>query len=426
MREHGTRTHGTRSHGARSQGTRTHGAGGRVAAADATRGQRAPSARVASMRRHPTTRPVARPVTPPPTAFYVIGVVAAVFTMLGLVMVFSATSVREFHKGNSPWSVWLRQALWASLGVIGMYAAMRLPLRFWKAFVGVGYVVALGLMALPFVPGIGVTVNDARSWVQVAGFTFQPSEFLKLAMLLAAAKVLAQRKDEMANLDRTLVPVLVMGGLAAIASGLQGDLGSAIVLSAMLLALLFIAGAPLGPTALTAVLGGGLMALRIMSSPRRLARFTAFLDIAAHRDTLSYQTWQSMIALAQGGVTGSGVGRGGNKLGDFLPLAQSDFIFAVIAEELGLIGVVAVLGGFIVLAYSGMQVAMATVDRFHALVAGGIVCWFSTQAIINVGGVVGLMPVTGLTLPFFSVGGSSLFVTLVATGLLLNVARNVR
>ena len=164
----------------------------------------------------------------------------------------------------------------------------------------------------------------------------------------------------------------------------------------------------------------------VASSPRRQARFTAFMDIAAHKDHLSYQTWQAMIAMAQGGVTGSGVGRGENKLGEFLPLAHSDFIFAVIAEELGMIGVVAVLGGFVALAYAGVQIALATQDRFHALIAGGIVSWFVVQAMINVGGVTGLMPVVGIPLPFFSTGGSSLFVTLTATGLLLNVARNVR
>jgi cell division protein FtsW len=133
-----------------------------------------------------------------------------------------------------------------------------------------------------------------------------------------------------------------------------------------------------------------------------------------------------MIALAQGGLAGEGVGQGKNKLGDFLPLAHSDFIFAVVAEEMGMIGVVAVLGGFLILAYAGVQVALATQDRFASLLASGIVIWFVVQTIINVGGVTGMMPVTGLTLPFFSAGGSSLFVTMTAAGLLLNVARNVR
>jgi hypothetical protein len=162
------------------------------------------------------------------------------------------------------------------------------------------------------------------------------------------------------------------------------------------------------------------------SSQRRFNRFTAFLDITGNREHLSYQQYQAMIAIAQGGTTGAGPGRGLTKLGDFLPLAHSDFIFAVIAEELGLIGVIAVLGGFLVLTFCGVQVALASSDRFGALLAGGIVGWLVVQTLINVGGVTGIMPVTGLTLPFFSAGGSSLFVCMVAAGLLLNVARHAR
>lgn len=377
------------------------------------------------MRRHPTQRN-ARPVTPPPTAFYVIAVVATVFTMLGLVMVLSATSISQFHKGNSPWRLFNRQLLWAVLGCVGMWFAVRVPTRRWRALINPALVVSSGLMALPFLPGIGERVNGASAWVAVGPLNLQPSEFLKLAVLLACANLLANRHDEMGDPTRTLFPVL---GVAVVGAGLclvQGDLGSAIVLAAIVFAVAFVAGAPMLPMMAAGALGAvGALAF-VASSPRREARFTAFWDIAAHKDHLSYQTYQAMIAMAQGGITGSGVGRGDNKLGEFLPLAHSDFIFAVVAEELGMIGVVAVLGGFMVLAYAGVQVAIATHDRFHMLLAGGIVCWFVVQVIINVGGVTGLLPVTGLTLPFFSAGGSSLFVTLLATGLLLNVARNVR
>jgi cell division protein FtsW len=388
--------------------------------------RRAALARSAAMRRHPTRGAQSRPSTPPPTAFYLITVVVIVLTMLGLVMVLSATSISQFHKGNSPWRLFNRQLMWAVLGAVGLWLAMRVPMQRWRRLVVPGFIVTCGLMVLPFMPGIGDRVNDAASWVVIGPINFQPSEFLKLALLVACANLLAKRRHEMHDPMRTLVPAL---GLAVVACTLclaQGDLGSAIVLAAIVFVMAFLAGAPLVPMAVTGA-GGAMVALAfVMSSPRREARFTAFMDIVAHKDHLSYQTWQAMIAMAQGGVTGSGVGRGENKLGEFLPLAHSDFIFAVVAEELGMIGVVAVLGGFMVLAYAGVQVAMATQDRFHSLLAGGIVGWFVVQAIINVGGVTGMMPVTGLTLPFFSAGGSSLFVTLTATGLLLNVARNVR
>jgi len=378
------------------------------------------------MRRHPTRRNVSHPVTPPPTAFYIITVVITVFTMLGLVMVLSATSISQFHQGNSPWRLFNRQLMWAVLGVIGMWFAMRVPTRRWRRLVNPALSVCCGLMLLPFMPGIGDQVNGANAWVALGPINFQPSEFLKLAVLLASANLLAKRHTEMHDLRRTVLPVLALAVVGALLCLAQNDLGSAIVLGSIVFAVAFIAGSPLLPMVAAGAVGGvGALAF-VMSSPRREARFTAFMNIAAHKDHLSYQTYQAMIAMAQGGFTGSGVGRGENKLGEFLPLAHSDFIFAVIAEELGMIGVVAVLGGFMVLAYAGVQVAMATHDRFHQLMAGGIVSWLVVQTLINVGGVTGLMPVTGLTLPFFSAGGSSLFVTLTATGLLLNVARNVR
>ena len=388
--------------------------------------RRAALERKRAMHRHPSQRVVARPATPPPIAFYLIGVVATIFTLLGLVMVLSATSISQFNRGNSPWRLFNRQLLWAVMGLVGLWFATQLPMRRWRQLVVPAFIGACGLMVLPFLPGIGNRVNDASSWVALGPFSFQPSEFMKLALLLVCASLLADRHAEMHEPNRVLFPVL---GLAVLGAGLclaQGDLGSAIVMGAMVFAMLVIAGAPLLPMAFAGLAGAMAALMFVVSSPRREARFTAFLDIAAHKDHLSYQTWQAMIAMAQGGITGAGVGRGDNKLGEFLPLAHSDFIFAVIAEELGMIGVVAVLGGFIVLAYAGVQVALATPNRFHAMIAGGVVSWFVVQTIINVGGVTGLMPVTGLTLPFFSAGGSSLFVTLVATGLLLNVARNVR
>jgi len=388
--------------------------------------RRAALKRAESIRRHPTRRQGARPATPPPTAFYVLTAVVAVFVLLGLVMVMSATSISQFHKGHSPWRLFNRQLLWAVFGMIGLWIGFRVPYHFWRRLVTPALIGAYGLMMLPFVPGLGDQVNEARAWVSVGSFTFQPSEFLKLAVLLYCANLLAKRKSEMHDLRRTLGPVLVVAVVSAGLCLVQGDLGSAIVLAAIVFVVAFIAGAPMLPMTAAMATGAASTMVFVLSSARRQARFTAFMDIAAHKDHLSYQTYQAMIAMAQGGATGEGVGRGANKLGEFLPLAHSDFIFAVIAEELGMVGVIAVLGGFMVLAYAGIQVALATPDRFGALLAGGIVSWMAVQALINVGGVTGLMPVTGLTLPFFSAGGSSLFVTMTAAGLLLNVARNVR
>ena len=193
-------------------------------------------------------------------------------------------------------------------------------------------------------------------------------------------------------------------------------------MAAIVLVVAFIGGVPLVPMVGATVMSTAAALSFVVSSQRRIDRFTAFLDITGHRDRLSYQTYQGFLAIADGGLTGSGVGAGNSKLG-YLPLAHSDFIFAVVADELGFVGTLAVLGGFALLVWFGIQAALSSPDRFGMLLAGGIAAWFGVQAIVNTGGVSGLLPVTGLTLPFFSAGGSSLFVSMTAAGLLLNVAR---
>jgi cell division protein FtsW len=380
--------------------------------------------RAASLRRHPTGGSAPRELGPPPTTFYAIALIVTVFTMLGLVMVLSASSIRLFHSGQSPWRTFNRQLVWAVLGTVALWICARVPYQSWRRFVVPGLAISTGLMLLPFVPGVGLQVNDASAWVSLGSLSLQPSEFLKLAVLLYCADLLTKRGGDMHDLSRTLKPTLMVAALAAGLCLLQGDLGSAIVLAGIVFAVAFVGGTPLVPMTVAALMGLAFAGGFIMTSQRRLNRFTAFLDVAGNRDHLSYQTYQAMIAIAQGGTTGAGPGRGLNKLGDFLPLAHSDFIFAVLAEELGLIGVVAVLGGFVVLTFCGVQVALASSDRFGGLLAGGIVGWLVVQTVINIGGVIGLMPVTGLTLPFFSAGGSSLFVCMAAAGLLLNVARH--
>jgi cell division protein FtsW len=280
-------------------------------------------------------------------------------------------------------------------------------------------------MLLPFVPSLGTSVNGARAWIHVGSMSFQPSELLKLAVLLFCADLLSRRATEMADLRRTLWPCLGVLAAATVLCLLQMDLGSAIVLGAIVLAVAFIGGTPFVPLTLTAGALSVASTAFALSSERRRRRWTAFLDLAGNKDHYGYQVYQSMLSIANGGPTGVGVGAGSGKWG-YVPLAHSDFIFAIVAEELGLVGVVAVLGGFLLLTFFGVQVALAARDRFGMLLAGGITTWFAVQAVINVGGVTGMLPVTGLTLPLISYGGSSLLTSLIAAGLLLNVARYVK
>jgi cell division protein FtsW len=267
-------------------------------------------------------------------------------------------------------------------------------------------------------------VNGARSWIRVGPLSVQPSEFLKIAVVIVAADLLTRRRDMLGDRVATLFP---LGALATIGAGLclaQGDLGAAVVLGAIVFSVAWVAGVPVTPLSGMAAAALGAVLLFVVSSPRRLNRFTAFMNIAEEKDHLAYQTYQGYLSMASGGLSGSGIGGSNAKLG-YLPYAHSDFIFAVIADELGLIGTVAVIGGFVMLLALGVQTAIAAPDRFGMLLAGGIAAWFGVQAIVNIGGVVGFMPVTGLTLPFFSAGGSSLFVSMTAAGLLLSVARRI-
>ena len=362
---------------------------------------------------------------PPPMSFYVIATIVAVLTTLGLVMVLSASSVTSFHRGLSPWRYFSKQLMWAALGTIALVTTVRVPYQRWRTWVLPLLVICYGLMLLPFVPGLGVPINGARAWVQIGPFGFQPSEFLKLAVLLYCADLLTKRDDRMHLVRETLWPCLAVLVVSGAFMLVQGDLGSALVLSAIVLAVVFIGGAPLIPLAGVAGALGATALAFVLSTQYRRERWTAFLDLASSREKGGWQVWQSLIGIADGGITGVGVGASRAKWG-YLPLAHSDFIFAIIAEELGLVGVVAVLGAFVLLAFFGVQIALAAADRFGVLLAGGITAWLIVQTIVNVGGVTGMMPLTGLTLPFLSFGGSSLLTSMTAVGLLLNVARSAQ
>ncbi len=385
-------------------------------------------AKRSSVRRHPAAggqRHPRRVTTPPPKSFYVLLISVFVLCMLGLVMVLSASSISALRQGSSGWVYFGRQALWASLGVVALLIAYRLPHRALRALVVPGLLVAFGLNVAVAIPRVGVQVNGARAWFDLGPFGFQPSEVLKLVLLVYAADLLARRADRMDDLRATFRPLMIMLALAASVVLVQGDLGSAIVLVTIVLAVAFIGGTPLAPLS-AAGLSLGVAGLAFVTSvPRRRERWLSFLDLAAHRQSSGFQVWQSLIGIASGGVAGTGLGAGRAKWG-YLPEAHSDFIFAVIAEELGLIGVVGVIGLFLVILYLGVNTSLRAADRFSQLLAGGITAWIAVQAIINIGGVTGMLPVTGLTLPFLSFGGTSLLVSMTAAGLLLGCARASR
>jgi cell division protein FtsW len=359
------------------------------------------------------------------STFYGIMIVVSTLTLLGLIMVLSSSSVSMFMGGESAWKLFQRQAVFAGFGVAFLVFSYGRPYFEIRRHVSLILIGAVLLNLLPLIPGVGLEVNGARAWVNVGFLSFQPSEFLKLAVILFCADLISKRHRYVAVPRRTLWPMLSVMGVAVLLCFAQEDMGAAVIFAGIVLTMCFVAAMPLryifGVGAMFAFVG--VLVLAVRDNARQ--RWMAFLDIESTKSHTGYQVYQSLLSIANGGPTGVGVGTGTSKWG-YLPLSYSDFIFAVIAEELGLVGALAVIGGFALLAFFGIQVAIGARDMFGTLLASGITAWFSIQAIVNIGGVVGSLPLTGLTLPFLSYGGSSLMTSLVAAGLLLNVARNMK
>ncbi len=374
----------------------------------------------ATRRRHPAGR--LRPGRATGTCLAILGLVGFL-TLFGLVMVISASSVTDLKEHGTTWYSFKRQALWAIVGTFGLVLAIRVHYRRWRRWAGPMLIASIAMLVLVLVPGVGAEANGASRWIGVGALRVQPSEFAKLAVLLFVAKLLSDREREgkarVAAL--TLKPTLVVFGAVAALLMLQPNLGTTIALGAIVLTMLFIHGARVHHLGGIALLGAGAAAFLALQASYRRARVTAFLNPWADPSDTGYQTIQSLVGIASGGLFGVGLGASRAKY-EFLPEAHTDFIFAIIAEELGLLGAAVVIGLFVALAYFGVRVALETADPFGRLVATGITTWFGVQAFINIGAVVAVLPITGVPLPFVSFGGSSLVVTLVAAGILANIA----
>ena len=359
----------------------------------------------------------------PTRVFYAIFLIVGVLVAVGLVMVLSASSIVSVNNGGSAFTMFLKQLMWAGVGICVAIGTYRMPYHAWRLLNRPLLAFAIVLNVLPRFP-IGITINGARAWVELGPVRFQPSELLKFALIIYLTNLLGRRQSELTNPRRTLYPALIAWGFAVVLALSQSDFGAAVVLSAIALTVLYMAGVPVRWIALSGAVAFVGAFMFLLTSASRMARWTAFLDIEGNRAHTSYQVWQSMLSIANGGLAGVGPGAGTSKWG-YVPLAHSDFIFTVIAEEFGLIGSVLVIGGFATLTALGFLVAMRAPDYSGALLAAGITMWFGVQAIINIGGVIGVLPVTGLTLPLISYGGSSLMITLGSSGLLLNIARKI-
>jgi cell division protein FtsW len=350
-----------------------------------------------------------------------LGVIVAL-NLLGLVMVLSASSVSALDTYGSSWYIALRQAIWLAAGTAACVVVARRDYHRWRRWSLPGLAVSGVLLGLVLVPGICMNVNGASRWLGYGPFSLQPSELAKLAVLLFACDLLARRAAWMADLRLTLVPVGAVFGSVAMLLMLQPNLGTTLVIGAIVLSVLYVAGAPLIPLVGVGISGAAAATVLALGASYRRARVLAFLDPWADPLNTGYQNIQSLVGIASGGLTGVGIGESKAKWG-FLPYAHTDFIFAIIGEELGLLGALVVVGLFVALCILGAKAASQAPDRFGMLLAAGVTAWFGVQAFVNVGAVIGILPITGVPLPFVSYGGSSLVFSMVGAGLLLNVAR---
>ncbi|MCO6005840.1 putative lipid II flippase FtsW [Actinoallomurus purpureus] len=361
----------------------------------------------------------------PLTSYYLVLGSSLLLLALGMVMVLSASSVRQYQNTGSAFTLFEKQALWVGIGLPLMWLAARLPPKTFRTVAYPLMLLSALALAVALTPGLGQSANGAQRWISFGGpFQLQPSEPAKLALVLWGADLLA-RKEKLRQLTdwrQLLIPLLPGAGVLVLFIMLGSDLGTTVVLLTIFLSLLWVVGAPgrlfVGMAGVTSVL----VAILIVVEPYRMARLTGFLDPSGNQLGTNYQGIQGLYAIASGGLLGTGLGEGRAKW-NYLPHPETDFIFAIIGEELGLIGTLVVLGLFGVLAYAGLRIARRVKDPFMRLAAAGATAWLIGQAVINIGAVIGVLPITGIPLPLVSYGGSALIPTLFVLGMLLSFAK---
>lgn len=359
-----------------------------------------------------------------PVEFLLIASTALILTGFGMVMVLSATSATSISAGGSPYDAAIRHGVFAAVGVPLMFIVSRLPLRFLKKIAWLALIGGVVLQLLVFTP-LGWEFQGNRNWIRIAGYTLQPSEFLKLALALWLGFILYRKRTLLASWSHVFIPLVPVSALV-IGTVLAGeDLGTAMILVLIVLGALFFSGVRLRIFILPLVAAVVAVAALAVTSPNRMTRILSFLDTecADYYDTC-YQPLHGIWALAEGGVFGLGLGNSKQKY-EWLPEAQNDYIFAIVGEELGLIGCTVVLGLFALFAFGAFRIIRRTDDPFVRVVAGAVTIWIVGQAIINIGVVLRVLPVLGVPLPFLSAGGTSLLSVLMATGVLLALARTL-
>ena len=354
-------------------------------------------------------------------SYWVLVLLIVVLCLTGLVMVLSASSIVSLNSYGSPWHFFLRQWIWLIIGSGGFAVAARTDHERWRQPARLFMYATVFLLFAVLVPGVGVRAYGASRWLGTSSIQIQPSELAKLALVLFTADVL-DRRDRKGSWMYQAGPVLAVLGLLVALVMAQPDMGTTMVLILIAVSMLFAAGLPARTLCAMGGFGGLMLFVMAKAAPYRWRRMTSFLDPLKDARNTGYQASQGLFALSHGHLLGDGIGSSIASYG-YLPNAQTDYIFAIIGEETGMIGGFFVAALFFTLMLVGVRVACRAPSRFAALVAAGITSWLVGQAVVNIGAVVGLLPVTGVPLPFVSFGGSALVIALFGAGVLANIAK---
>ncbi|MFI5731476.1 putative lipid II flippase FtsW [Kribbella sp. NPDC051587] len=359
----------------------------------------------------------------PLTSYHILLGATGLLLVLGLLMVLSASSVLSLRANGNSYTIFVRQLIWVGVGLPMAYVASRMTPRHFRMLAYLALLGAVFLLVLTYVPGLGKGVKGNNNWLTLGGpLQIQPSEFAKLALVMWCADLYARKQKLLTQWKHLLVPMIPVCGLVIALVVGQHDLGTSLVLMAIMIGMIWVVGAPTRLFVATITAVGLFATYFVTTASHRLDRVTSFMNPMADPTAIGWQAYHSFYALSTGGWWGVGIGNSRQKWGN-LPEAHTDFIFSVIGEELGLFGSLTVLALFLTLAYAGCRIATRNTDPFVRYAAAGITVWIMAQTLVNLGAVIGLLPIVGIPLPLLSYGGSALLPTLIAIGMLLSFAK---
>lgn len=353
---------------------------------------------------------------------YILLIAVIVISIFGVIMIYSSSNIWAEYKFNDAFKYLKNQSIFLIIGIILMIIISKIPYTYYLDKANILLLVCFFLLILVLIPGIGSVRNGSRSWFGIGGFGIQPSEFMKLSLIIFTSKYLAKNEKNMNNIKKGVFPILLVTLLVFALIMLEPDFGTGVIIVMSVVGLLFVSGVDIKFFLIAFIFGAIGAVILIVAAPYRFKRILSFINPWSDPLGTGFQAIQSLFAIGPGGLLGLGLGNSIQKH-FYLPEPQTDFIFAIISEELGFLGIIIVSALFLTIIYRGIKISLNSKDHFSKYLAFGIIFQLSFQTLLNLMVVVSLIPITGVTLPFLSYGGSSLLITLCEMGILLNISR---